>query len=415
MTDVFVLGGYQTDWARHYTREGLEISDLVRETVENTLDAASVDAVDVDAIHVANAFGEMFVHQGHMGAMPATVVPSLWGKPASNHEAACASGSVAILAAMAEIGSGHYEQVLVVGAEVERNVAGLVAAEHMGAVGWWGHEADGHDSMWAYTFSQLAEEYALRYGLQYEHLQHIAELNVSNATRNSRAQTREWALRPENFSADDAANPSIEPWIRRNDCSKVTDGGAGLMLASGSRAAAWAARHGRSLDDVPRISGWGHHTVGLTMDPKLDRSRDAECVLPHVRQTVTDAFRRAKITGVDELDGIETHDCFSISEYAAIDHFGITEPGESWKAVENGDIERGGRCPINPSGGLIGIGHAVGATGVRMVLDATRQVTETAGDYQVEGARTFATLNIGGSTTTAVSFVVTRDAGSRAN
>ena len=132
-------------------------------------------------------------------------------------------------------------------------------------------------------------------------------------------------------------------------------------------------------------------------------------MFPHVRQVVTDAFRRAEIPGVGALDGIETHDCFSMSEYMAIDHFGITEPGESWKAVENGELERDGAIPVNPSGGLIGVGHPVGATGVRMLHDAARQVTGQAGDCQVEGARTFATLNIGGSLTTTVSFVVTAE------
>jgi acetyl-CoA C-acetyltransferase len=96
-----------------------------------------------------------------------------------------------------------------------------------------------------------------------------------------------------------------------------------------------------------------------------------------------------------------------MSEYMAIDHFGITGPGESWKAVENGDLERDGAIPVNPSGGLIGVGHPVGASGVRMLRDAARQVTGQAGDTQVENARTFATLNIGGSLTTTVSFIVT--------
>ena len=106
------------------------------------------------------------------------------------------------------------------------------------------------------------------------------------------------------------------------------------------------------------------------------------------------------------MNAIETHDCFTTSEYMAIDHFGLTKPGESWKAVEDGTIELGGKMPINPSGGLIGAGHPVGATGTRQVLDAYRQVTGRAGDYQVEGASRIATLNIGGSGTTTVCFVV---------
>jgi acetyl-CoA C-acetyltransferase len=106
------------------------------------------------------------------------------------------------------------------------------------------------------------------------------------------------------------------------------------------------------------------------------------------------------------LDGIETHDCFTTTEYMAIDHYGLTAPGESWKAIEEGVIARNGSTPINPSGGLIGLGHPVGATGVRMMLDCAKQVTGKAGDYQVDGAKKFGMLNIGGSTTTVASFVV---------
>jgi len=137
-------------------------------------------------------------------------------------------------------------------------------------------------------------------------------------------------------------------------------------------------------------------------------SRNSHYVFPHVRDTIQDAFSRAGIADVFDLQGVETHDCFSPTEYMAIDHFGITPPGESWRAVESGDIRIDGRIPVNPSGGLIGVGHPVGATGVRMLNDAARQVTGRAGDCQVEGARRFGTLNIGGSATTVVSFVVER-------
>lgn len=89
-------------------------------------------------------------------------------------------------------------------------------------------------------------------------------------------------------------------------------------------------------------------------------------MFPHVADAIGDAFGRAGIAGVDDLDVIETHDCFTVSEYMAIDHFGLTAPGESWRAVENGDLEIGGRVAMNPSGGLLGGGHPVGATGVRM-------------------------------------------------
>jgi acetyl-CoA C-acetyltransferase len=129
-------------------------------------------------------------------------------------------------------------------------------------------------------------------------------------------------------------------------------------------------------------------------------------VFPHVKKAGEDARRRAGIADVWGIDAVETHDCFTTTEYMAIEHLGLTGAGEAWKAIEDGTIDFDGKLPFNPSGGLIGLGHPVGATGVRMVLDAARQVTGKSADYQVEGAKNVQTLNIGGSTTTTVSFVV---------
>lgn len=402
-TDVWMLGGYQTDFARNWQREGRDFSDLVAEVVTGTLADAAVPIEDVEVVHVGNAFGQLFTGQGQLGAMPATVCPQLWGVPASRHEAACASGSVAALAAMADLRAGHYDCALVVGAELEKTVPGDEAAGHLGAAAWIGHEGEQARFVWPHMFDRIAAEYDRRYGLDEAHLQAIAELNFGNARRNPNAQTRGWDVGE--IGADRADNPVVEGRLRRYDCSQVTDGGAGVVLVND----AYLDRHPElARRRQARIRGWGHRTVGLGLQQKLDRSADDPYVLPHVRQAVQDAFARAGVR-LDDVDGLETHDCFTPSEYLAIDHVGLTGPGESWKAIENGDLEIGGRFPVNPSGGLIGGGHPVGASGVRMLLDASRQVTERAGDYQVEGARTFGTLNIGGSTTTTVSFVVSAD------
>lgn len=401
---LFLLGGAQTDFARNYAREGLEVSDLVGDVVRDTLADALVDAAQIQTIHVGNAFGQLFNNQGQLGGMPATVEPDLWGVPAMRHEAACASGGIAMLAAGAEIEAGRYDVALVLGVEQEKNVPGDQAARILGAAAWHGHEDTDVPYMWPHQFDLLADEYDRRYGLDHQHLAGIAELNYRNARSNPYAQTRSWDVTE--YGEDDRANPVVTGRIRRTDCSQVTDGAAGVVVAGRRFAQEWAERHGRSLDDVPRILGWGHRTVGLPYRDKVARSAESPYVMPHVRQTITDAFDRAGIPDVFALDGIETHDCFTPSEYLAIDHFGITQPGESWKAVEAGVLEKTGSTPVNPSGGLIGLGHPVGATGVRMVLDATKQVSGLAGETQVEGARRFGTLNIGGSTTTTVSFVI---------
>ncbi|MDZ7882196.1 MAG: acetyl-CoA acetyltransferase [Mycobacterium sp.] len=391
--NVWILGGYQSDYARNLQREGRDLADLTAEVVRETLAAARTSATDIGVVHVANAFAEMFAAQGHLGAMPATVEPDLWDVPSSRHEAACASGSVAALAAIADLRSGAYDSALVIGVELEKTVPGDVAAAYLGAAAWTGHEGADATFMWPYMFSRIADEYDRRYGLDDTHLDAIALLNYTNARANPNAQTRAWQL-------DTSSNPVVEGRIRRLDCSQMTDGGAGVVLVSDN-----FLRDHPDARPIGRIDGWGHRTVGLGLQQKLDRAADDPYVLPHVRGAVLDAFARAHVA-LDDLDGLEVHDCFTPSEYLAIDHIGLTGPGESWKAIENGEIEIGGRLPINPSGGLIGGGHPVGATGIRMLLDAAKQVSGTAGAYQVEGAKIFGTVNFGGSTATTVSFVV---------
>ena len=397
-TGIWVLGGYQSDFARNLPREGVGMDGLVAEVVDGTLASAGIDGTAVETIHVGNAFGQLFTGQGHLGAMPATVHDALWGTPSARHEAACASGSIGVLAAMNELGSGAYGCALVLGVEIEKTQSSDAAARTLAAASWVGHEADGVSHVWPYTFARVAEEYAARYGLDEVHLRAISATNLAAAKRNPKAQTRDWSI-PEDLD-DPSANPVIDGPVRRFDCSQVTDGGAGVVLVSD----AWLRDH-PGVRPIARIEGWGHTTVGLPLAPKLARSADDPFVMPHVRKAALDAFDRAG-TDLDGIDGFEVHDCFAPSEYLAIDHLGLTGPGESWKAVENGDIALGGSFPINPSGGLIGGGHPVGATGVRMLVDASLQVSGDAGENQVEGAERFGTLNIGGSTATVVSLVV---------
>ena len=408
---VYILGGYQTDFAANWARSGREIADGMREVLEQGLAQTALDPQDLDTAHVGNFAAELFCNQGHLGGLLAAALPGLAGIPASRHEGACASGSLAALGASAEIEAGRYGLAAVVGIEQMRNVPFDEAAKLIGPTAMWsGHECVGVKYPWPHVFSELAGEYDRRYGLRYEHLARIAEINFANGRRNPNAQTRRWEFNERSFTADDAANPVIDGVMRKQDCGQITDGAAVVFLASETVAREWARRRGRPMESLARIEGWGHRTAPITYEGKLAPGAGSPYMFPFVRATITDAFRRAGIEGVDQLDAIETHDCFTSTEYMAIDHFGITPPGQSGQAIEDGSIEIGGRIPVNPSGGLIGLGHPVGATGVRMLLDGYKQVTGTAGPYQVEGARRLATLNIGGSATTTVSFIVGRAA-----
>ncbi len=221
---VWIIGAYQSDFGRNLSREGRDFADLTAEVTEATLSSAGLSGAEVDVVHVGNAFGELFAGQGHLGAMPATVDPALWGLPASRHEAACASGSVATRGAIADLAAGFHQVALVLGLELERTVPSDVGAAHLGAAAWAGHEGADTKNIWASVFSQVADEYERRYGLDHAHLQAIATTNLGNARRNPNAQTRTWTVPDLTEAADDTVNPIVEGRLRRYDCSQLTDG-----------------------------------------------------------------------------------------------------------------------------------------------------------------------------------------------
>ncbi|HSJ36065.1 MAG TPA: acetyl-CoA acetyltransferase, partial [Acidimicrobiia bacterium] len=373
------------------------------EVVTAALEDARIDASDVDGFEVGNFVGELFTGQGHLGGMVAAIHPDLAGKAGSRHEAACASGSMATLSALAQIQAGWRDVMIVTGVEQMRNVDAQTGARHLGAAMWVGEESQEATYPWPHQFSLIADAYAERYGLDHAHLAAIADKNFTNARSNPLAQTRAWAFEPEAFGEDDVLNPVIEGRLRKQDCGRITDGAAAVVLAS----AGFLAARGLDASTFARIAGWGQRTAPLLLETKLAAGDGGGPMFTHLQAAIAEAQGRAGVS-LDDIDVVETHDCFTISEYMAYDHFGLTPPGESWRAVEEETTRIDGGLPFNPSGGLIGAGHPVGATGVRMLVDASRQVTGRAGDTQIPGARTAQTLNVGGSTTTVASFVVTR-------
>ena len=319
---MWILGGYQSDFARNLDREGLDFADLTAEVVDATLAAARVDAADIDVVHVANAFGELFARQGHLGAMPATVHDGLWDVPATRHEAACASGSVATLAAIADLRSGAYRTALVVGVELEKTVPGDTATDDPRRRGVDRPRRRGREIHVAAHVRRASPPSTTAATASTTRICGPSRhCNFANARANPNAQTRAWTV-PEPLTDDDVSNPIVEGRLRRFDCSQITDGGAGVVLVTDD----WLRDH-PDARPLGRIDGWGHRTVGLGLQQKLDRSAGTTpYVLPHVRYAVLDAFDRAQVT-LDDVDGFEVHDCFTPSEYLAIDHIGLTGAG----------------------------------------------------------------------------------------
>lgn len=403
---VRILGGSQTDFAQRAEISTAGIAELLAAATHGALEDAELDAADIDTAHVGNLAAELFTGQAHLGGVLASAVPELAGRPIVRHEAACASASTAVLAALAELEAGHHDLALVTGVEVMRGVPAATAAAHLGSAAWVGREAVEAEFAWPALFAELADFYHDRYGLDHAHLGRIAELNHENARHNPLAQAREWTFGPGAFGADDDANPVVEGQLRRTDCGRITDGAAAVVLASEEGARRWAAARGHRAEHLPAIEGFGLRTDQIVLADKLAAADPDGYAFPHLRGAVADALGRAGVADVRELDLVELHDCFSITEYTILEHLGLSDPGQAWKVIEDGLIEPDGALPVNLSGGLIGAGHPVGATGVRMVNDVARQVTGRADGIQVDAARRGLTVNIGGSCTTSAAFVI---------
>jgi acetyl-CoA C-acetyltransferase len=407
--EIYVLGGSQTDYSRNWTRESMGIYELFESCLQQGLSQTNIPAKDVDVAHVGNFVADLFTGQSQLNGFFSHAEPAFGDIPTSRHEAACASGSMALLGAMRDLEAGHYQLACVMGIELMRNIDSATGAGYLGSAAWVGKEAQDCRYIWPRLFADLLEHYQQRHGLDTQHLSRISEINFANAKRNPNSQTRNWQFGPDSFSQQDEFNPIVEGQLRKQDCGQITDGAAVVFLANKSYAAEYAKKHNIQLSAIPRIKGWGHRSAPLLMKRKLELSQTNGLIFPHVKRTFDDALKRAGLVDVHALDLLEVHDCFSMTEYMLIDHLGLTAPGESWKAIENGSINFTGALPINPSGGLIGLGHPVGATGVRMMLDAFKQVTGQCADYQIDNAKNVGIFNLGGSATTCASFVVGTD------
>jgi acetyl-CoA C-acetyltransferase len=105
----------------------------------------------------------------------------------------------------------------------------------------------------------------------------------------------------------------------------------------------------------------------------------------------------------------EVHDCFTIAEILATEDLGFFEPGQGYKAAEEGLTARTGPRPINTSGGLKSKGHPVGASGIGQVIEIWKQMRGEAGARQVDSDVDLAlTHNVGGTGQTCVVHVFER-------
>lgn len=206
MSKVYVLGGAQTDFERNWTKEGKNVIALLKEVMTDALDQVGVCFSDIEELNkdnrvacfVGNFIAEDYISQGHLGALLTEVSPALYGVPSARYEAACASSSVALDAAITKIKANEYDLAIIVGWELMKTVDSKVCGDILGRAAYY--EKEGKDVSFPFPklFGKLADETIIKYGLNEKRyldaLARVSVINYGNAKRNPLAQTRKWFM-----------------------------------------------------------------------------------------------------------------------------------------------------------------------------------------------------------------------------
>ena len=339
---------------------------------------AGVGPADIDAIYVGQ-FGR-FERQEFTSSLVFQASDKFRFKPSTRVENACATGSAAVHQAANYIEAKRGRLVLVVGVEKMTALRGAEIGETLLTASYLKEEGD-TEGGFAGVFGKIAQQYYQRYGDQSDALAMIAAKNHKNGCANPWAQMRK-DVGFEFCRNESDKNPAVAGPLKRTDCSLVSDGAAAVVVADVKTAL--------SMDKAVAIRARAHVNDYLPLS-KRDIIQFEGC-----QQAWRQALGSAGLT-LDDLDFVETHDCFTIAELIEYEAMGLTAPGEGATAIAEGWTQKDGKLPINPSGGLKAKGHPIGATGVSMHVLTAMQVRGEAGDMQVPGAKLGGIFNMGGA------------------
>ena len=362
-----------------------------------------IDPNEIDALYIGNFSNDFFVHQAHWGPIISDLL-GLPPKPATRTEGACASSALAFREGVFAIASGFYDIVLVGGVEemskrtTEEVAEGLALATvpYEGKVGF----------TFPGVFGAIATAYFHKYGATREHLMNVTIKSHNNAPLNPKAQfpytirdimnakiekAKEKGLElPEwkdekDFLRDPRVNPVVAWPMHLYDCCPISDGAACMLLVAEEIA--------KNFTDEPiYVAG-----IGQGSGKGLHACED----LTSFEATKYAAQEAYGMSGLrpEDIQFAEVHDCFSMAEIIHLEDLGFFEPGNGYKAVEEGLTKLDGPMPINTSGGLKCKGHPVGATGIAQLYEVWTQLKGRAGKRQVpiEDLRIGAAHNLGGT------------------
>jgi acetyl-CoA acetyltransferase len=365
MGKTYVLGVGMTKFAR---RPDATIEEMGVEAIREALNDAQISPKQIQAVYCGHAYQGVSVGQRVMVAL------GFSGIPVTNLENVCASGSCAVREAFFAVQADRYDICLALGVEkISGRFSGPIAPG-----------AEDLEASLGLTFGALyalrARRYMETYGLTSQQLAKIAVTNRKNGYYNEKSSHGEL------ISVEDVLNSRMvcSP-LHLYDCNPNTDGAAAAIIVSEKMAKRIG---GRPVEIVTSSLTSGKFEPGFIDMTFEDISWRA----------AQEAYNVAGL-GPDEIDFAEVHDCFTIAEILRTEGIGLCGRGEMVRWIEEGINEINGTKPINPSGGLLGKGHPMGATGVAQIREVVLQLRGEADVRQIKGARVGLAHNRGGSVT----------------
>ena len=381
MRDVSVIGIGITRFGELWDRS---LRELGLETGLAAISDAGITSKDIDALYIGNMAAGSTLQQEHVSALIADYCGlTSQNIPATRVEAASASGGLAIRQAYMAISGGFIDVAVVGGAEKMTDVSDSESSYtvSMGSDEQWEAQTG---ATFASLHAMIAQSHMDEFGTTREQLSAISEKNHYHASMNPMAQF------PFKISGEAVSNSGIvSSPLRMLDCAPNSDGAAAVVLCATEKAKKFKKKGIRLIG-----SGQASDTLSLHHREHLNR-------LPAIGIAAKRAFKSCgkKVT---DIDLIEVHDNFTISEVIALEEIGIFKRGKAAEMSLKGETRLGGKIAVNTSGGLKARGHAPGATGIAQIIEVVKQLRGEAGDRQVEGAKIGMTENHGGTAATAV-------------
>ncbi|GGX12210.1 lipid-transfer protein [Streptomyces chryseus] len=381
---AYVVGVGMTKFEKPESRDW-QYWDMAKEAGARSLADAGTTYDEVQQVVAGYCF------QASTAGQRAAYELGLSGVPVYNVNNNCATGSTALMTARQFVEGGLSDCVLALGFEkMKRGALGggsdggdfatSPVARHYGVMA----AAHGFEATppTAQIFGNAAREHMERYGTTEAQLAAVAAKNHRHSADNPNAQFRDVWTVEEILAAKTVHRP-----LTRLQCSPTSDGAAAVLVVS-ERFLVQHGLHDRAVEIVAQA---------MTTDTE-ESFASGSCVdvvgRPMSRAAALQVYRASGL-GIEDVDVVELHDCFSVNELLTYEALGMCREGESGKLVESGATTYGGRWVVNPSGGLISKGHPLGATGLAQAAELTWQLRGEAGARQVEGARVGLAHNIG--------------------